>query len=141
VFAEGEAEFDQIRDEDARLRGTLGLTYQFIRDEMTDLSGRVGLGGSYDIGGGDETFEPEALLALSYSRTLTERQTLRLSGEVFPLLDDTGEFRANARGAWEIALNEDKTMTLRLGGENRFDSTRTDDQNVIDYFAEIQWSF
>lgn len=141
VFAEGEAEIDQIREEDARLRGTLGLTYQFISEDKTELSGRAGLGGSYDIGIEDEQIEPEALLALSFSHKLTDRQTLRLSGELFPLLDDLGEYRANGRGAWEVALTDDNALTLRIGGETRYDSTQLRDPNVIDYFAEIQWAF
>lgn len=141
IFAEGEAEFDQIRDEDARLRGTAGVTYQFIKNNATELSGRAGLGGSYDVGVQDEQIIPEALLALSFSHKITNRQTLRLSGELFPLLDDLGEYRANARGAWEVALTEDNKLTLRIGGENRFDSTQQSDPNIIDYFAEIQWAF
>ena len=141
IFAEGEAEIDQTREEDARLRGTAGLSYQFFKDEKGEMLGRVGLGGSYDVGGIDESVDPEALLAISFSRKITERQTIRLSGEFFPLLNDAGEYRANARGAWEVALTEDGSVTLRLGGENRYDSTQPSDQNVVDYFAEVQWAF
>jgi putative salt-induced outer membrane protein YdiY len=143
LFAQGKYESDQFADWDHRLSGIVGVGYEFIKNSKTTLLGRVGVGGSYEIGGDDEEFRPEALLGLDFAHQLTERQKLVASTEYFPDLSDLGEFRWNNRAAWEIMVDPETNLFMRVGAEHRHDSQPGTDRkhNDLDYFLTLGWSF
>lgn len=143
VFAEGQYENDQFQDWDHRISGFVGVGYEFIKREKTTLVGRAGLGGTQEIGGSDEGFSPEAFLGADFSHQLTERQKLTASTDFIPSLDDGGEFRWINRAAWEINVDPETKMFLRLGAEHRHDSDPGEGfkENDLDYFLTLGWSF
>lgn len=143
VFAQGAVEWDEFQDWDARVSAFAGIGYAFIKDKDTTLNGRVGLGASQEIGGTDDDVTPEALLGADFSHNLTERQKITASVDVYPSLSDGGEFRAVARAAWEVVVDPEVKMNLKVGVEDRYDSDvaagvkRSD----FDYYALLVWSF
>lgn len=143
VFGEGSAEFDDFQDWDWRLAAAGGIGYHFIDNEKTKLSGRVGAGLSREIGGSDNTIRPEALIGTDFSHQLTERQKLTAGATLYPDLDETGEFRFVGNAAWEILVDPEVNMSLRLGIEDRYDSTPGEGtkKNDFFYFAMLVWSF
>ncbi|MBX3324143.1 MAG: DUF481 domain-containing protein [Phycisphaeraceae bacterium] len=143
IFAQGKYESDQFQDWDHRLSGFVGVAYEFIKNEKTLLVGRVGLGGSYKIGGEDEEFNPEGLAGLEYSRQLTDRQRLTAATEYYPDLSEQGEFRWNNRATWEVMVDPETNLFLRLGAEHRHDSQPGTGRkhNDLDYFLTMGWSF
>lgn len=140
-FVESELELAEFLDYDARLRGGTGLVYRFIDDGDTLLSTRLGLGASRQFNSSNEDLDPEAIVALAFSHRLTERQRLELSAEYFPDLRDTSQFRAEFRAGYEIGLNEDNNLKLRLSLEDRYNSSVTNNRNNLDYFAELIYEF
>jgi len=142
-FATGKYETDQFQDWDHRLSGFAGAGYEFIDHERTTLLGRAGLGGAYRIGGSDESFDPEALLGLDLTHQLTERQRIVAGTEFFPNLEQTGEFRWHNRAAWEIDVDPEVNMFLRIGAEHRHDSDPGPGfkPNDLDYFLTLGWTF
>ncbi len=142
-FAQGKYEGDQFQDWDHRLSGFAGVGYEFIKNEKTLLIGRVGFGGSYEIGGEDEEFRPEGLVGVEYARQLTERQRLTAASEYYPDLSDLGEFRWNNRATWEVMVDPETNLFLRLGAEHRHDSQPGTGRkhNDLDYFLTMGWSF
>lgn len=143
LFAEGVYENDQFQQWDHRLSGFVGFGYEFINREKTTLIGRAGIGGSQEIGGPDEGFTPEALLGADFSHQLTERQKITASTDLFPSLDDGGEFRWINAAAWEINVDPETNMFLRLGALHRHESDPGAGfkNNDIDYFMTLGWSF
>ena len=143
VFAEGSIEYDEFKDWDWRVAGAGGVGYAFIRNDRTTLIGRAGLGLSREIGGTDNTIRPEGLLGLDLSHQLTERQLLTASTTIYPDLDETGEYRAVSNAAWEIMIDPEVNMSLRLGIEDRYDSTPGSGfkKNDFAYFAMLVWEF
>lgn len=142
-FLQARYEFDEFQDWDHRLSGFGGVGYEFINNEKTTLVGRAGLGGSYEIGGMDEEFKPEGLLGLDLVHQLRENQKITASTEFYPDLSDTNEFRMINRAAWEIAVDPETNMFLRLGAEHRHDSNPGEGfkPNDLDYFLTLGWNF
>ncbi len=143
LFAEGRYENDQFQNWDHRISGFLGVGYEFIKREKTTLVGRAGIGGSQEIGGDDEGFHPEALLGLDFGHKINERQKLVASTDFYPSLDDMGEFRWVNKAAWEVTVDPETNMFLRVGAEHRHDSDPGEGfkQNDLNYFLTLGWSF
>lgn len=143
LFARGVYENDQFQEWDHRLSGFVGVGYQFIQRDGTTLVGRSGLGGSQEIGGPNEGFTPEAFLGADLSHQLTRRQKLTASTDFFPSLDEAGEFRWVNAAAWEISIDPETNMFLRLGAQHRHDSDPGAGfkNNDLDYYLTLGWSF
>jgi len=141
-FAQVGAEVNEFRDFDWRLTGGAGISAQLIDREKTRLDVRVGGGFSRDFGGPDERFAPELITGLEFEHRLTDRQRFELTAELFPDLDDWGEFRSVVRPAWEFKLDEATNLSLRIGLEHRYESNTTrDEPSDLDYFATLVVTF
>ncbi len=143
VFAQGSAEYDEFQDWDARLDGFFGLGYRFIDTERTRLNGRLGTGLSYDIGGSDNRIRPEGLAGADIRHQITERQLFRADVEYLPEYTNFAHYRIRARASYEILVDPEVNLTLKLGVENRYDSDPGAGfkRNDLDYFAVLAWSF
>lgn len=143
LFALARFEYDQFQDWNTRLSGFIGPGYELIDNDRTLLLLRAGIGGNYRWGGDDEGFTPEALIGADFTHQISERQKIFLTGEVYPNLEDGGEFRALARGGWEILVDPEMDMTLKLGFEDRYDSNPGSGakENDLDYFLALVFKF
>jgi len=143
VFALGSAEFDDFQDWDWRLAAAAGVGYAFVDNEKTTLVGRLGGGLSKKIGGSDNAIRPEALIGVDYRQQLTERQQLTASATLYPDLSDIGEFRFVGNAAWEVLIDPEVNLSLKLGVEDRYDSMPGGGfkKNDIDYFAMLVFAF
>lgn len=142
-FAEGKIEYDEFQDWDWRLSGFLGPSYAFIRNDKTLLRGRVGVGGSYELGGDDNGFEPELLAGLDFEHAFNDRNKVFASVEYLPSLSDFPDYRLNSKAGWEILVDEKSGANLKLGVVDRYDSDPGDGfkKNDVEYFITLGWSF
>ncbi len=125
-----------------RLALHAGIGYSWIKTKTTTLKTRIGAGGSWEFGGPDNKFMPEALLGLDFDHAFTDRQKITSSVEVYPDLDEMGEFRLQAKVAYEFLINPDWNLTLKLGVLDRYDSTPEGARpNDLEYFGVLLWSF
>jgi putative salt-induced outer membrane protein YdiY len=143
IFAQGTLEYDDFQDWDLRVAVFTGVGYRFFDEKDTKLNGRVGVGASREIGGSDDDWTPEALLGADLLHQITERQRLTASIDVYPSLSDGGEFRSIAKAAWEVVVDPEVKMSLKIGVEDRYDSDVPAGikRNDFDYFAMLVWSF
>lgn len=143
IFAQGRLEYDQFQDWDWRLSLFGGVGYEFIETDRTLLLGRVGAGVRKDFGGSDDSWVPEALLGLDFGHQINDRQKLTATADLFPSLSDFGQYRVVAKAAWELLVDPETNLSLKIGVENRYDSDPGDDvkRNDLDYFAVLVWSF
>lgn len=141
-FVEGTGEYDEFAAHDVRLSGFVGLGYQFIDEPDTSLLGRAGLGGSRTFNGPDDSIQPEAVFGLELDHKLNTRVSLRATGEIFPELDDLGEYRTRTDSALDIALDNAKRWMLRLGARHEY-TTQPGTARSTDlyYFASVVFSF
>ena len=142
-FVRGAAEFDEFQDWDWRLTGIAGMGYELARSDDVLLIGRLGAGGRYDIGGADDGLVPEGALGLDYEHQLTERQKFVATVDYLPSLDDYPAYRVEGKASWEIVVDPEVKLSLRIGIENRYDSTPGlgFKRNDLDYFAMLSWAF
>ncbi len=143
-FANATLELDEFQSWDYRASGNGGLGYTFYDTPKIYLLGSMGLGVSQEIGGGsNQDLRPEAVLGAEFRYTINERQKITANFDAFPNLSDTERFRARGRAQWEILVDPETTMTLRLGLEDRFDTQagKLNKNHDLDYFATLGWSF
>jgi len=140
LFGDFGAEYDEFKAFDLRLTLDGGVGYQFIKNDISTLTGRFGAGVSREIGGPDNRFVPEAVFGLEYERQLTERQKLAAKTEYFPAWTDFDDYRLVANIGWEVLLDEEANLSLKLGLTDRYDSTPHGLRpNDIDYFVLLIW--
>ncbi len=142
-FLAGEVVVDQFKDYDWRWSATTGPGYRFIDNDDTFLIGRAGLGVSQEIGAEDDDLIPEAFVGYEFTHDLNDRWSLATSGELYPSLDDGGEFRSAVRAGVEYKLSMDSDWRLKAGVEHRHESdvdpgTEKDD---LDYFISLVLGF
>jgi putative salt-induced outer membrane protein YdiY len=146
-FVGGSAEYDEFQNYDARVAINTGPGYMFIENDTTTLIGRAGIGTSWKIGGEDEDGFFELVFGYELEHALTENQKIVSAARLFPNMTETGEFRAVALLAYDVKLATPAALTLRLGAENRYDSTIEDsppdefDKNDLDYYVTLIWDF
>lgn len=144
LFAKSTFEYDDFQDWDVRVSAHGGVGYAFIDDEKTLLLGRVGLGFAREFGGDDNAIKFEGLLGADFSRKLTERQKISASVDWYPeLAPEIGPYRIEAKAAYEVLVDPESKMTLKLGVLDRYDSNPGDgfERNDFEYFALLAWSF
>lgn len=144
IFALGKAEWDEFQAWNWRLSGFGGVGYAFIKTDKTLLNGRVGLGLTKELGGNNRTgVTPEGDLGVDFSHQLTQRQKLFVTSDLYPSFRDFPEYRWVTKGGWEILVDPETNMSLKIGAEHRYNSSpglgvkRSD----LDYFLALVWSF
>lgn len=142
-FALGQFTADEFQDWDYRVSAFAGPGYVFLESDRTFLLGRVGAGGSKEFGGADEDVTPEGLLGLDFKHKLTDRQSVFATAEFYPALDELKQYRAMAKAGWEVLVDPEVNLSLKVGVEDRYDSNPGEGfkRNDISYFALLSWSF
>ncbi|MCC6677107.1 MAG: DUF481 domain-containing protein [Phycisphaerales bacterium] len=142
-FALGQLEYDDFQDWNWRMSGFAGPGYKLIKTDKTTLNGRAGAGVTKYAGGSRNELIPEGLLAMDVAHQLTERQKLTGAVEYYPSFRQFSDYRIVARAGWEIVVDPEVNMMLKIGAEDRYDSDPGEGfkKNDIDYFMLIGWKF
>lgn len=142
IFLEGAAERDEFLDFDWRVLGNSGFAYDFIKNDVTSLVLRAGLGGSIEFGSANDGFDPEGVLAYEFRHKINKRMTFTSNAELFPDLKEFGEFRSRINAALDTNLDDAGAWRLRIGVEDRYESnTSRAEKNDFDYFLSIVYRF
>ncbi len=135
-------EYDEFKAFDVRLSYDTGLGRRLIKNEITSLLARAGAGTSHEIGGPNENLVPEAVFGLEFSHKLNERQKLSASSEYSPDVTDFRDYRLKSKASWEVVLDEETNLSLKVSILDRYDSTPDGKKpNDLDYTFTLLWSF
>ncbi|MBI1369456.1 MAG: DUF481 domain-containing protein [Planctomycetes bacterium] len=143
VFADGTADYDEFQSWEYRVSGHGGAGYQFIKNEKFDLSGRVGMGAIKEFNSPDESVRPEALAGIDFLWNLTKAQSITFSNYVYPDLGEVGEFRNVTEAAWQIKIDQNDGLSLKLGLLNEYESNAPagTKKNDLKYFGALVYDF
>lgn len=142
MWASARMEWDNRQRWDGRVSAAGGLGYVIEQNDKLKLVGRVGAGIAREING-DNAIIPEAgILALNADYKINDKWNAYANAEFFPNGKTWGDYRTVTRAGFNLVVDPELKMNLRLGTEYRFDSTvRSDSTNALDYFAVLGFSF
>jgi len=141
-FLHGTVDYDEFQSFDARVAVDAGLGYRFINTESTSFAGRVGGGVSHEIGGPDDSYVPEVVFGLDFEHRLNGRQKLTATGDYTPDVTALNDFRLKTRAGWEVLIDREMNLSLKLSVLDRYDSTPHGAKpNDLDYSAVLLWKF
>ncbi len=137
-FVEALLEYDEFKDYDLRLDLLGGVTYEFIKNDTTLLVGQAGVGAYNEFGAPDEEWTPQGLLGLRLEHAFNDRTKWVAYGNYYPSFTDLGDYRIIAGTNIEVALNEDKSLYLKAGVEDRYSSEGGgDNPNDVDFYVTL----
>lgn len=143
-FTQARYEYDDFQDWQHRVSAGAGLGYAFVETDRTTVVGRAGLGVTGELGGteGDD-WTPEGIIGADFEHRFTQTQRLFANVDVLPALDGSSNFRVVARGGYEVVVDPANQISLKLGGEDRYDSNPGPGRkrNDVDYFVLLAWKF
>jgi len=134
-YVEGTYESDEFQDWTDRMTVIGGLGYRFIDEEDEKLDGRVGIGGTQRWGSDDDTWDTNLQVAADYSKKINDRVAFTASAEYLPMIDDLADARLRGVAAMEIKLNKDGNWLMKLGVEDKYDSTPGDAKHNDFYYG------
>jgi putative salt-induced outer membrane protein YdiY len=142
-FVKGSAEYDDFQDWQYRLTAFTGVGYAFIETDNTTLIGRAGVGVRDDLLGSDNRIHPEGLLGVDWSHKFSERQRITTTAEFYPDFLDLNEYRYKIKAEWELIVDPETKLSIKIGAEDRFSSNPGPNtkKNDLDYYALLVWSF
>jgi putative salt-induced outer membrane protein YdiY len=143
LFIHETIEYDQFQPFDSRDTTDVGLGYRLIKNDTTTLIGRIGGGFSHEYGGPESgRYVPEAVFGLQFERQLNNRQKLFGSVDYAPDVTNFGQYRIRTQAAWEMLLDSQRNLSLRLGVLERYNSLYEKDKpNDLDYALMLLWKF
>ncbi len=142
AFTKLGVEFDDFKDFDVRVFMNGGLGYYFVKSDRTTLRGRFGAGASKEFGGLDEEWKPEAVFGVDFEHQLSDRQKLKIVHDYYPSWDDFSDYRMVTDASWELVIDAQSNLSLKLGALNRYDSTPNGAKsNDINYAVLLLWGF
>jgi putative salt-induced outer membrane protein YdiY len=135
-------DYDEFKAYDLRVSLDTGFGYQLIKNDQTSLTGRFGGGTTREIGGPDDKFLPEAVFGLEGEHKINKRQKLNASAEFRPDVTDFANYRLNMKAAWEVLLDEENHLSMKVSILDRYDSYADGSKpNDLDYTVTLLWSF
>lgn len=142
LFAQVIYQNDQFADWEQRIGFYAGPAYRLVEKENYKLKVRGGAGANYEFP--TEEWTPELLLGESLEWTINDRSKLVNALDLFPDLDEFGEFRLVVSAEYQIDLDSTKSLKGNLGVRNEYDSyveTTDGTSNDFKIYAGISAEF
>ncbi len=133
---------DQFQAFDYRVALNSGIGYKWIDNESALLRNRVGFGASREFGGPNDDWTPELVLGVDFMRQITTNQKVGGTVDYFPNISDFADFRLVADVYWEMLIDPEANLSLKLNVIDRYDSTPEGaEANDIFYNFSLLWKF
>lgn len=137
AFVQGRFEYDEFAAYDQRYSGGGGAGYTFVKDDRTELVGRVGLGGSYEKGGpNDGDLTPEGIVKIDLTHHFSEITSITAGAEYYPDLSEFGDYRAVVFAALQTKLSATSPASLKFGVRQEFEEYKNSTQeDLLEFFG------
>ncbi len=137
-FLQGSIEDDKFKSFRQRYRIGAGGAYPWIENEKERWIGRVGAASVKEVGGDDESWEPEIILGMDYFLQIDEDRSISAGSDIYPSLEDKGEYQSISRAEYRMKVEADNPWTITVGAEHAENSDPDDGDSKTDltyYFA------
>ncbi|MCA9174480.1 MAG: DUF481 domain-containing protein [Planctomycetales bacterium] len=141
AFGRSQLQYNEFQKWDLRLVLNSGLGYKLLDDDVSKLKVRFGAGASREFGGIDNKWVPEAVLGANSEQKLSSRQKIVSKFDYFPSWSDLGDYRMVSDLSWQIVLDEETNLSLKVGVVNNVDSTPAPGFKAVDtnYVVLLLW--
>jgi len=140
LFVKEALEYDEFKAFNVRIAINAGLGYHVVETDTTTLTTRFGAGASTEIGGPADEWVPEGVFGLDFDRQLSKRHRISLTSDYFPDWGDVSNYRLVSKASFEVLLNEEHNLNLKMSMHDRYDSTPNGAKpNDIDYSVLLLW--
>ncbi len=143
-FVHETVDYDAFESYSVQDASDVGLGYRLIKNEYATLIGRLGVGFSHEYGGPEDgVYTPEGVFGLQFERQVGKRQKFLGSVEYAPGIGDILHYRIRTQAAWELLLDQDKNLSMRVGVLERYDSVPDEESrpNDLNYAMMLMWKF
>jgi len=142
LFASTNIEYDEFKSYDFILGLYAGVGYAVLDTETVIWKLRAGAGASRQVGGPRNQWVPEGILGTDFCYRFNERQSFVSTLDYYPDMTRFSQFRVRARAAYQIVVDPESGMAIRLGVQERYDSNSGNGQpNDFTYFAALGFNF
>lgn len=142
IFASTNIEYDDLKAYDFLVGVYGGVGYQVIKSDDLDWRLRGGAGAVRQVGGPQDRWVPELVFGTDVNYKIDDRQSLVTTVDYYPRADNFAQFRVRARTAYQIILDPEYGVTLRLGLQDRYDSNPGPAlRNDLTYYATLGFTF
>jgi hypothetical protein len=141
-FVLGTYQNDNFQAWEQRAGAYAGPAYRLIEGDALNLKLRAGAGASYEFPTSDWT--PELLFGNELVWAIDERSQFKQGLEVYPDIDEFGEYRFILRVDYEVALSAKRDLMLTVGARDEYDSYIEADgstSNDIKVYAGLKYAF
>lgn len=141
-FAQGTTTYDEFQPWNVRVSLSTGLGYEFLKTDKSSVIARFGGGASHEVGGLDDAYVPELNYGLDAEHQFSKRQKIKLSTEYYPDMTEFENYRIISKADWEVLLDEEMNLSLKLSAANRFKRPNPGGKlNDLDYSLVLLWKF
>ena len=141
LFAATQVEYDELREYRFRVGIYGGVGYLWYDNDTLTFRTRVGAGATRELGGPNvkDRWVPEMVFGYDLRYRMTTRSSLVSITDYYPRIDDYSQYRVRFRAAYEVLLDPASGMLLRVGLQDRYDSSPGDgfNRNDITYFTSL----
>jgi hypothetical protein len=136
-------EYDEVAPVNDRDTADAGFGYRLIKIDTTTLVTRFGGGYSNEYHGPEiGEIYPELVLSVQLEHQISKRQKILGLVEYAPEVTNFERYRLRIQAAWELLLDEEKKLSLRLGALDLYNSVPDGAQpNDLDYALMVMWKF
>lgn len=139
IYAGGRFDYDDFQEWDYRVTGSAGVGYQWIATEETNIRFAVGLAGTREYEGNDDSWRLEGVLGFEGAWKLSESQSIESAITLFPDLETQDDYRVIGDLGWKVKLDTFENMSLKVGLHDEYDSHRESpfDRNDFQWYIAL----
>ena len=141
-YAQAQLEYDEFRAIKLRAGSHSGIAFNAWQDADQLLSLRAGFGESRQWGGMAPTWVAEGQGGFDYEYRITSRTKVTATADYFPDVKNFASYRVRVRASFDILLDPETNVLLRIGAFDRYDSQPYGSKrNDLDYYMTLQFRF
>ncbi len=139
-------DWDENKDWRHRVQLSVGPGYQFIKNDVWTLSGRMGGTGVFEFGGNEEVAGTDPVIYTDRDSTqnfevmagadllwnISDGQVFTLSNYIYSRVTDDGKIRNVTNIAWQHDLDFFKGLAIKFNIHNEYDMTQVIEKNKND---------